>query len=278
MVKDLAAEYGVCTRPVTLRRIDYGRTSAVVIHPNQWATMLAGTVASESARSSAAVSSVMEAPMSNSKRPIDPAPLYPDVIALGSLGAAVRVAAVEQKLSLPVEAFLPIGEDPRANSLYGLTVQSGHQRRDILRITASWLKRSWTIEGCESSQRIDGVATDLAELARVAVAWRDRTPLADIHKVASSVALHDVDYRYFGVIRERDTDGEPSTVLRVWTDADGRQQEETYTRSLSWERTDRMSFNARPTYDPDPVEIDTATVERFVSRVRVHILESLRRE
>jgi hypothetical protein len=226
--------------------------------------------------------------MSKRKRPIvldrdpsmypDPAPLYPDVIALGNLGAAVHAAAVEQKLSLPVKAFLPMGEDAGANWLYGLTVQSGHRRRDILRITASWFTRSWRIEGCESSQRIGGIATELAELARVAVAWRDRTPLADIRQVAPCLALHDVDYRYLGVVRNHDTDGEPSTVLRVWTDADGRQQEETYKRSLSWERTDRMSPNARPTYDPDPVEIDTATVERFVSSVRVHILEGLRRK
>jgi hypothetical protein len=106
-----------------------------------------GTVASESARSSDALASAMEAPMSKRKRPIvldrdpclypDPAPLYPDVIAMGNLGAAVHAAAVEQQLSLPVAAFLPIGEDAGANWLYGLTVQSGHRRRDVLRITAS---------------------------------------------------------------------------------------------------------------------------------------------
>lgn len=227
--------------------------------------------------------------MSKRKQPIvlepdpalypDPAPLYPDVIALGSLSAAVRAAAVKQGLSIPPKVFRPIGRNTVSpNPLYGLTVHSRIRRREGLRVTALWRQRRWLIEGGHANHRIEGTAPELAEVARVAHAWHDGTNLADIHQLAPFVTLQAVDYQHFGVVRDDDEPGEPSTVLRTWTDAGGRDHEETFTDSLTWEKSDRMSPMARPTYDPDPVEIDMATANRFIHRVTVHIRAELRRK
>jgi hypothetical protein len=227
--------------------------------------------------------------VSKRKRPIvlerdpaiypDPAPLYPDVIALGSLSAALRAAAVEQGLSIPSKAFRSIGRNSVSpNPLYGLTVHSGIRRREGLRVTAFWRRRTWLIEGGHADHRIAGTAPELAEVARVAQAWHDGTALAAIHELAPWVTLEAVDYRYFGVVRDDDEPGQPSTVLRTWTDAGGSDHEETFTSSLTWEKSDRMSPMARPTYDPDPVEIDRATVERFIAHVTEHIKAERRRK
>lgn len=209
----------------------------------------------------------------------DPAPLYPDVIALGSLSAAVRAAAVEQGLSIPPEAFRSIGRDTvRPIPLYGLTVHSRIRRREALRVTALWRQRRWLVEGGHANQRIEGATLDLAEVARLALAWYDGTALADIEQLAPCVTLLAVDYRHFGVVRDHDGPGEPSTVFRMWTDAGGFDHEETFTDSLTWEKTDRMSPMARPTYDPDPVAVDVATVDRFIHQVTEHIKAERRRK
>jgi hypothetical protein len=229
-----------------------------------------------------------EVPVSKRKRPIvlepdpalypDPAPLYPDVIALGSLSAAIRAAAVKQGLSIPPKAFRSIGRDSvRPNQLYGHTVHSRIRRREGLRVTAFWRRRKWLIEGGQANHRIEGTALELAEVARVAHAWHDGIALTDIPQLAPCVTLQTVDYRHFGVVRDDDEPAEPSTVLRIWTDAGGLDHEETFTDSLTWEKTDRMSPMARPTYDPDPVEINIATVDWFIHHVTQHIKAERRR-
>jgi hypothetical protein len=210
--------------------------------------------------------------------PADPAPLYPDVSPLGGLIGAVRAAAMSQGLDIPPRAFQPIGRDSvRPHWRYGLTVHSEKRNRESLRVTAMRRRREWRVEGGHGGHRIDGMVPELAEVARVVHAWHAGTDLADIGQVAPCVTVEAVDYRYFGVMRDNDESGEPSSVCRTWTDASGYDQEETFQDSLTWEKTDRMSRSARPTYDPDPVEIDIATVDRFIHRVTKHIRAELRR-
>jgi hypothetical protein len=208
----------------------------------------------------------------------DPAPLYQDVLALGSLGAAVQAAALKQGLEVPVEAFLPLGLDfCLPHPLYGLIVQSGIPGRESLSVVASThtRTRSWRIQGCEANQRIEGTTRELAEVALVTHEWRARTALTDIRRMAPFVELHTVDYRYLGVVHRGDTPDEPSVLLRVWTDANGYQREETFMASLTWEPTHVTSPIARPTYDPDPVEVDAATADRFLHR-RIEYVNSKR--
>ncbi|MET8150630.1 hypothetical protein ACIBSW_11120 [Actinoplanes sp. NPDC049668] len=241
----------------------------------------------EGARCSAAVSKATEVPVPRRKRPIafeqdfivfsDPAPHYPDVIALGSLSSAIRAAGVEQGLSIPPKAFRSIGRDTvRPDPLYGLTVHSRLRRREGLRVTASRHRRAWRIEGGQAVHRVDGTTPELAEVARIAHAWHGGTALADIHQLAPCVAPHAVDYRYFGFGEQNSAPGEPSSVVRTWIDASGIDQEETFTDSLTWERTQRLS-PVGPHDDPDPVEIDKAKVDRFIHSATEHIRAERRR-
>lgn len=222
--------------------------------------------------------------LSKRKRPIlperdpypDPVPLYPDVIAAGSLSAAVRAAAVEHGFAIPPKAFKSIAKD-RYHPLFGLTVHSRIRRREGLRVTGSRHSRVWWVEGGQASHRIQGHARELVDVARVALAWHNGVALAEIAQAAPFVTLQAVDYRYLGVVREHDEPGEPSTVLRLWTDAAGNDREETFHRSLTWEVTDDMSPLNREPYEPEPVEVDLAAVERFIHRITENVKAERRR-
>ncbi|KAB1153338.1 hypothetical protein F6X68_14500 [Micromonospora sp. AMSO12t] len=115
----------------------------------------------------------------------DPAVLYPEVAAEGSLAAALRAIAVEQGLSVPV----PVTE---SSSLYGTLVPTTVPHREELKVSASYVERRWFITGCERDQGlalIQGDTLDLAQVARAAQAWHDGTPLTDIPQAASFVEL-----------------------------------------------------------------------------------------
>lgn len=225
--------------------------------------------------------------MSKRKRPIvlEPDPgIYRTRIPVSgchrsrSLSEAVRAAAKAQGLDLPRTSLKPLGRFyGTVVPEYGLTVRSRIRKRESLQVAAYWNQRGWRIDGCHADHRMAGSAWDLAEVARVAHVWRTGTALADIHHIAPDVTLHPVTYRYFGIIRPEDVHGEPSTVLRTWTDARGSEREETFMASLDWVETDTMSPTARPTYDPDPVEIDSATVGRFIYRITDHVTAEQRR-
>jgi hypothetical protein len=205
--------------------------------------------------------------------------LYLDVVALGNLSAAIRAAAAVQGLTIPLEAFRLTGRDTvRPDPLYGVTVHSRIPGRDGLRVTATWRQRGWLLEGGHADHRIEGTAPELAEVARVAHAWHDGTALADIPQLAPCVTVQAVDYRHLGVMRNFGEPGMPTRVLRVWTDSSGSDREETFTGSLTWEESHLTSPMARPTYHPDPVEIDMATVDWFIQSVTEHINAELRQK
>jgi hypothetical protein len=117
--------------------------------------------------------------------PPDLAELYPDVAVAGSLGAALRTAAVEQGLTFPVAAR---ESDPLGHA----TVPSVIPHRMDLVVSAWRWERKWSIDGCQSppgSMLISGTIRDLAEIARAAHAWREGATLADIHRIAPFVEL-----------------------------------------------------------------------------------------
>jgi hypothetical protein len=74
-------------------------------------------------------------------------------------------------------------------------------------------------------------------------------------------------YKYFGILLDSATPHNPSGVIRVWTGPDGRQMEETFTISLTWERSHEFSPMARPDYY-EIVEIDESVVGPFMERVK----------
>lgn len=74
-------------------------------------------------------------------------------------------------------------------------------------------------------------------------------------------------YRYLGIYLVGMESDIPGGVIRVWTDAAGRQHEETFSPSLTWEPSDLLSRWARPT-DDKYMEIDEPMLERFIAKVR----------
>ncbi|GLF95315.1 DUF6193 family natural product biosynthesis protein [Streptomyces yaizuensis] len=110
----------------------------------------------------------------------DPAALYPEIAAFGSLAAALRAAAEGCLGAVPVTS-------PDSGPLIAATVASTVPHREPLRISAYRYERRWSIRGTEPFQRmalVDGDTDDLAEVARAARAWHDGTALDDIRRAA----------------------------------------------------------------------------------------------
>ncbi|MFF9119078.1 DUF6193 family natural product biosynthesis protein [Streptomyces massasporeus] len=117
--------------------------------------------------------------------PPDPAVLYPDVAAYGSLATALRAEAEGCLDAVPVESS---DSDP----LLHATVSSTLPHREPLQINAWSHERRWSIRGEEPFQSmplIDGRTDDLAEVARAARAWHDGATLDDIRQAAPFVHL-----------------------------------------------------------------------------------------
>ncbi|MET9919847.1 DUF6193 family natural product biosynthesis protein [Streptomyces sp. NPDC006435] len=117
--------------------------------------------------------------------PPDPAVLYPDVAARGSLAAALRAEAEACLGAVPVTS-------PDSEPLLHATVVSTLPHREPLRISAWTHERRWSIRGEEPFQGmalIDGRTDALAEIAGAARAWHDGAPLDDIRRAAPFVHL-----------------------------------------------------------------------------------------
>jgi hypothetical protein len=115
----------------------------------------------------------------------EPADLYPEVAAAGSLAGALRAVAIEQGLSVPV----PIAE---SSSLYSAAVPTTVPHRWELLVSASYVERLWSIDGRERAQDftvIRGETSDLAQVAWAAQAWHDGATLTGIVEAASFVQL-----------------------------------------------------------------------------------------
>ncbi|MFD1659166.1 DUF6193 family natural product biosynthesis protein [Streptomyces caeni] len=115
----------------------------------------------------------------------DPALLYSDVAACGSLATALRTEAEACLGAVPVTS-------PDSDPLLHATVTSTLPHREPLRISAWLHERRWSIRGEEAFQSlalIDGRTDDLAELARAARAWHDGALLDGIRRAAPFVHL-----------------------------------------------------------------------------------------
>lgn len=74
-----------------------------------------------------------------------------------------------------------------------------------------------------------------------------------------------INYRYIGIY-VRTVPDRPAGVLRVWTDADGQQHEETFRSSLTWEPSEVLDPMTRPNYKKY-IEIDEETLAGFLARM-----------
>ncbi|MEU9165367.1 DUF6193 family natural product biosynthesis protein [Streptomyces sp. NPDC048424] len=113
----------------------------------------------------------------------DPAVLYPDVEAHGSLGAALRAVAQGRLASVPLTS-------PEADPLLAASVDCTLPYREPLHVSAYDHKRLWSIRGVASFDGmalIEGTTDDLAQVAEAARAWHDGAALSDICEAAPFV-------------------------------------------------------------------------------------------
>lgn len=75
-----------------------------------------------------------------------------------------------------------------------------------------------------------------------------------------------IEYRYVGIYLDNTPADRPAGVLRVWTDADGQQREESFRSSLTWEPSDVLDPMTRPDYR-DYIDINEATVAGFMAQM-----------
>lgn len=109
----------------------------------------------------------------------DPAVLYPDVAAHGSLAAALQAAAADQGLSLPL-AVTP--SDPLRHATIASTVPHRHASY----VTAWHHERRWSIwDSSNDRLMICGDTKDLRELPRVIRGWAEGASLDEIGQTAS---------------------------------------------------------------------------------------------
>ncbi|WP_307127957.1 DUF6193 family natural product biosynthesis protein [Streptomyces sp. B1I3] len=117
--------------------------------------------------------------------PPDPAVLYPDVAACGSLAAALRGEAGGCLGAVPVTS-------PDSAPLLHASVASTLAHREPLRISGWPHGRRWSIDGAEPFQGLPlivGRTDDLAQVARAAKSWHEGAALDDIRRAAPFVRL-----------------------------------------------------------------------------------------
>jgi hypothetical protein len=118
--------------------------------------------------------------------PADPG-LYPDLVAAGSLAAALEVAAAEQGLNLGT--VLSNDSDP----LRTAGVASTAPGREACWIFIGSESRWFNINGlCRGVQLLSGSTSDLGELARAAAGWRKGAMLREIEEAAPFIEVSEL--------------------------------------------------------------------------------------
>lgn len=87
----------------------------------------------------------------------DPALLYPDIAARGSLGAALQAVADEADISVPITASA-------SSPLGSASVESTLKYRNTLQIGSWAVKRRWSIRGEEAFQGLALIEGDTEDL------------------------------------------------------------------------------------------------------------------
>ncbi|MFJ3877506.1 DUF6193 family natural product biosynthesis protein [Streptomyces sp. NPDC090077] len=116
----------------------------------------------------------------------DPADLYPDAAAHGSLAAMLRALAEEGGSPFPVT------DTSRPEELLYASVESRSPLRHPLYVTAGAFERGWSVRGEDSFQDaplVQGETDDPEQLARAARGWYEGTPLEEIRDAAPFVRL-----------------------------------------------------------------------------------------
>ena len=114
----------------------------------------------------------------------DPAELYPDVAAAGSLAAALQLIAAERGLDLGQVAA---GEQQPLNHA---SISCRVAGRKALRVNSGAVERVWMISGwSQGISLVSGSTHELAEVARAAALWRSGVPLGELAAAVPFVEL-----------------------------------------------------------------------------------------
>ncbi|MEU5879392.1 DUF6193 family natural product biosynthesis protein [Spirillospora sp. NPDC047279] len=106
----------------------------------------------------------------------DPAVLYPDVVALGSLAAALQAAAADQGLDL---GLIATPSDPLRHA----TAPSTAPHREPLIVTAWRHERRWSVWGsANNGPLVQGRTDDLCEIPAVIHGWAEGSGLGEIER------------------------------------------------------------------------------------------------
>lgn len=109
----------------------------------------------------------------------DPAVLYPDVAAHGSLAAALRSEAAAQGMSLPLAVT---SSDPLRHA----TITSVVRHRHSSYVAAWHHERNWTFWGSSNNRlMICGSTKDIRELPQVIRGWAEGAGLDEIRRTAT---------------------------------------------------------------------------------------------
>ncbi|GAA3089133.1 hypothetical protein GCM10017562_69610 [Streptomyces roseofulvus] len=115
--------------------------------------------------------------------PPEPAVLFPDIAAAGSLAAALRAVADGALDDVPLTS-------PDGGPLSSASAGSVLPHREAMRVSAWSHERKWSVSAAEpllGLSLVHGVTDDLAQVAAALRAWHDgRTP-DDVHAVAPFV-------------------------------------------------------------------------------------------
>ncbi|MFF2779811.1 DUF6193 family natural product biosynthesis protein [Streptomyces sp. NPDC058052] len=112
--------------------------------------------------------------------PPEPAVLFPDIAAAGSLAAALRAVAAGALDDVPLTS-------PAREPLSGASAGSVLPYREAMRVSAWRHERKWSVGADDpllGLSLIHGVTDDLAQVARALRAWHDGAAPDGVHAVA----------------------------------------------------------------------------------------------
>jgi Family of unknown function (DUF6193) len=108
----------------------------------------------------------------------EPAVLYPEVAARGSLAAALQASAADQGMSLTMVATA-------SDLLRHATINSVLPHREALFVAAWNFERRWWVQGSANNGiLISGTTPDLHQLPKVVLGWAEGASLDDIAQAA----------------------------------------------------------------------------------------------
>jgi hypothetical protein len=201
----------------------------------------------------------------------DPAGLYPDVAAIGSLAAALQAVAAERGLEL---GQVVAGQKRPLSSALIMSAAPG---REALAVNAGADERCWAISGWgQGISLVSGTTQDLAEVARAGCLWRAGSALRDIERSVPFVQLtrlalaaeqgpeHVVATQWQSLLEQARTAGSPGHLQLVEAACAEPKLRQLYPYTSHW--TLRFSTTTGYPFSPDLVSLQARNGKPYLVR------------